>query len=236
MHDDAQTTGGTVNAAIETTDVTKEYGDLVALAPLDLTIDAGEAVALVGHNGSGKSTLLQMVAGLLDPTDGEISVDGAAAGSRHARDALTYIGDNPVLYDDLSVWEHLEYLGQLSGVEDWQPRGEDLLERLQLTERGDDLPFQFSRGLRQKTALAVGLLRESAVTLIDEPFVGLDQPGRAALLDVLDERRASGNTVVVTTHDVDALAHVERAIVLRNGAVVHDGDPDPDEILRLIAS
>lgn len=229
-------TNSTDEPAIATDAVTKAYGDLVALAPLDLTIDHGEAVALVGHNGSGKSTLLQMAAGLLDPSDGGIAVEGHAAGSLGARERLTYIGDTPILYDDLSVWEHLEYLGQLHGVDDWRGRGEALLDRLGLTERGDDLPFQFSRGLRQKSALAVGLVRDSPVTLIDEPFVGLDQPGRQALLAEIDERHEAGRTVVLTTHDVDALAHVDRAVVLRNGEVVHDGDPDPDEILRLISS
>lgn len=221
---------------VEAREVTKRYGALVALAPLNLMIGAGEAVALVGHNGSGKSTLLSMAAGLIDMTDGEIDVDGHPAGSLEARRALSYIGDNPVLYDDLSVREHLEYLGELNGVDDWSDRGERLLEALQLVDRADDLPSGFSRGLRQKTALAVGLLRPTDIALIDEPFVGLDQPGRAALLDVLTSRHEDGDTIVVATHDVEALAIVDRAVVLRNGEVVHDGDPNPDVVLPLIGS
>lgn len=221
---------------LRTDGVTKRYGDLVALAPLDVTIDAGEAVALVGHNGSGKSTLLAMTAGLIDISDGSIDVDGHPAGSMGARLALSYIGDNPVLYDDLSVWEHLEYLGELNAVVDWPERAEHLLGALRLRDRAQDLPSGFSRGLRQKAALAVGLLRPTPLTLIDEPFVGLDQPGRAALLSMLSQRHADGDTVVVATHDVDALAIVDRAVVLRNGEVVHDGDPDPDVVLPLIGS
>ncbi|HEY8058932.1 MAG TPA: ATP-binding cassette domain-containing protein, partial [Acidimicrobiales bacterium] len=100
-------------ALLETTELTKRYGDVDALAPLDLTVKAGERVVLVGHNGSGKSTLLRMVAGLLEPTDGEIHVGGAAAGSLEARARTSFLPDEPVLYDDLSVREHVDYLGRL---------------------------------------------------------------------------------------------------------------------------
>jgi ABC-2 type transport system ATP-binding protein len=205
--------------------LTKSYGDLVALAPLDLDVPRSQAVALVGHNGSGKSTLLQLAAGLLDPTDGSVSVQGHGAGSLAARASLAYIGDSPVLYDDLSVWEHLEYLGRIRGVNDWEERSRRLLERLELAQRADDLPVGFSRGLRQKTALAIGLVWDAPVILIDEPFVGLDASGKTALLELIEERRARGATIVLATHDPEVLTRVDRCIELREGEVVHDGSP-----------
>lgn len=223
-----------VEVALETSGLAKSYGDLDALAPLDLSIPAGQVVAVVGHNGSGKSTLLQLTAGLLDATTGTVEVHGHPAGSRNARAAVSYIGDTPVLYDDLSVWEHLEYLSRLHGVTEWEHRSRDLLERFDLTERAEDLPVQFSRGLRQKTALILGLVREARLLLIDEPFVGLDARGKDELLGVIGEQRARDATVVVATHDLEILDTVDRCIALHNGTVTHDGDTAQPSITGLV--
>lgn len=207
---------------LETRGLSKSYADLVALTPIDLRIDAGHLVALVGHNGSGKSTLLQLVAGLLDPTAGSTTVAGEPAGSRAARAAVSYLGDSPVLYDDLSVWEHLEYIARLHGVADWEDRSRTLLQRFELEKRADDLPIHFSRGLRQKTALTIGLVRDAALLLIDEPFVGLDPHGKVTLLDVLDQRRQDGAAIVLATHDLEILGHADRCITLHDGLVTTD--------------
>jgi ABC-2 type transport system ATP-binding protein len=203
----------------------KTYGDLVALEPLDLTVPEGQRLVLVGHNGSGKTTLLRIAAGLLEPTEGKISIVGAPAGSIEARAAVSYLPDNPVLYDDLSVLEHIEYVCRLHEAEDWQSRAVGLLDALSLTERADDLPSRFSRGLRQKTAIVLGLIRPFALLLIDEPFVGLDPPGRAALIELLDDASDSGATVVVATHQMDFVSRSERCVALRDGAVIFDGEP-----------
>lgn len=219
--------------AVRAEGLSKSYGDLTALEPLDLCIDTGTVVTLAGHNGSGKSTLLQLIAGLLDPSEGSVDVFGHPAGSLPARAALSYIGDAPVLYDDLSVWEHLEYLARLNGVDDWEARGNELLDRFRLAERADDLPVQFSRGLRQKTALVVGLVRDAGVLLIDEPFVGLDRRGKDALLDLIRERRSGGATVVLATHDSEVLGIADRCVALHNGVVVHDGSSAPSTLESL---
>ena len=127
----------------------RRYATLVALGELDLEIEAGEFVALVGPNGAGKSTLLACVAGLLEPTEGEVKILGYNAGSIPARAATSYLGDEPVLYDDLSLEEHLEYVARLHGLEDWERPAADLVTRLGLDERVDDLPAHFSKGMRQ---------------------------------------------------------------------------------------
>ena len=118
---------------IDLDDVEKDYGDLVALHPLSAGIGTGQAVALVGHNGSGKSTLLKMIAGLLEPSGGTISIDDHPAGTPDARAAVSYVPDEPVLYDDLSVREHLLYVAALHGHEATDEMVDDLVGKLGLT-------------------------------------------------------------------------------------------------------
>ena len=113
----------------------KAYDDLDALANFNLTCKPGELIALVGHNGSGKSTFLRLAAGLLEPTEGEVRIGGAPAGSLDARAELSFIPDEPVLYDDLSVNEHIEYIGRLHGFEEWPERADALLDALGLAAR-----------------------------------------------------------------------------------------------------
>ena len=215
-------------AAISLRGLTKTYGDAPALAPVDLDIAAGSRVAVIGHNGSGKTTLVRMLAGLLDPTDGEATIGGHAPGSIEARATLSYLADQPVFYDDLSVREHLEYVARLHGVETWEARADGLLDRFGLTARADDLPVRFSRGLKQKAAICLAFVRPFGVLAVDEPFVGLDAPGRAGFLDLLDEAHADGHTVLVVTHELTTVARCERVVALRDGVLAYDGGPDTD--------
>lgn len=212
-------------SALHTHRLTKDYGDGAALNSFTVNIDAGELVALIGHNGSGKTTLLRLAAGLLDVTSGTIEVFGRAPDDVESRRRLAYLSDTPAFYDDLSVWEHLEYTARLHGVADWVDRAADLLTRLGLDDRAEDLPNRFSRGLKQKAALAMAMIRPFDVLLVDEPFVGLDATGKNTLLSLLDEASERGATVVVATHEPSFLDRVSRVIALRNGELVHDGSP-----------
>jgi ABC-type multidrug transport system ATPase subunit len=219
---------------LSTRGATKAYADLVALHPLTLQVAPGESVALVGHNGSGKSTFLALITGLLELSDGEIDVVGEPAGSSAARAAVSYLPDAPVLYDDLSVREHLAYIAALHGVSVDEADLDELLDRLGLRERADDLPARFSRGLRQRTAIAVGLVRPFELLLVDEPFVGLDASGKEGLLTILDELHRDGAALVVATHDPSYVERVDRCIALRDGEVIHDGPATPDEVIQLV--
>ncbi|MEM8620441.1 MAG: ABC transporter ATP-binding protein [Actinomycetota bacterium] len=210
-------------SAIVIKQLAKRYHDSPALGPLDLRVDTGERVTLVGHNGSGKTTLLRMLTGLLDATAGEATIGGHDPASIEARSAVSYIADRPVFYDDLSVWEHVEYISRLHGTQDWEQRGIELLDDIGLHDRIDDLPVTFSRGLQQRAAIALALCRPFDVLFVDEPFVGLDRRGRTALLDRLDSAHADGATIVVATHDPEAIGRAHRLVVLRDGQVIHDG-------------
>lgn len=205
---------------------TKYHGDVHALGPVSLEVSPGDCVALMGHNGSGKSTLLSIAAGLSEPTEGDAEVYGSPAGEQAARAAVSFIRDQPVLYGDLSVREHLEYLSRLHGSDPEAHDAEGLIRRLGLDGRVDDLPSTFSRGLRQKTAIAVALCRPLSLLLIDEPFAGLDPEGQVALLELLLELAGRNVAVVVATHDHRILAQFDRAIVLDSGELSYDGPSD----------
>lgn len=222
------------DVALWTQQLRKDFGDRPALLPLDLQIPLGQQVALVGHNGSGKSTLLRMAAGLLDPTGGTARIGGHLAGSSGARAMLSWLSDTPTFYDDLSLREHLEYVGRLHGVAHPASRADELLERLQLVARGDELPATFSRGLRQKAAIAIAFVRPFRVLLVDEPFVGLDEAGKAALLDLFDEAGAQGHTLLVATHDLEFVGRVQRVLALRDGELVYDGAAGDTDVHQLV--
>jgi ABC-type multidrug transport system ATPase subunit len=224
-----------VIAALATTELSKTYGDAPALAPIDLEVGEGERIVLLGHNGSGKTTFLRMVAGLLEPSGGSANVLGHPVGSMEARAATSYLGDQPVFYDDLSVWEHLEYIAKLHGHDDWEGHATDLLETVDLYDRRDDLPMTFSRGLRQKAAIALAFIRPFELMLVDEPFVGLDRTGRDALLDLFHRVHADGAALVVATHELTTVGAAQRLVALRDGELVYDGEPQGADVDALVA-
>jgi ABC-2 type transport system ATP-binding protein len=215
---------------LETTGLRREYGRLVALAGLDVTVAAGECVALIGANGSGKSTAVRAIAGLLEPTAGAVRVCGhdphTEPDAERARAALALVPDTPLLYDDLTVREHLLLVALAHGVygSDIDDRIDALLDRLGLAARADFVPRELSRGMRQKTQLACALIRPAALLVLDEPVVGLDPPSQRLLGELLRAAKAAGGAVLLTTHQMafaDGLA--DRALVLEEGEVVDAG-------------
>jgi ABC-type multidrug transport system ATPase subunit len=219
--------------AVETEGLAKSYGDAPALWPLDLRIGTGERISLIGHNGSGKTTLMRMLVGMLEPTEGSATIAGHPIGSIEARAAVSYLADQPVFYDDLTVWEHLEYIARLHGTDDWEQQAVDLVDMVGLMDRVDDLPTTFSRGLKQKAALTMAFVRPFDVMLIDEPFVGLDRLGKLALLELLTLAHGDGATLVVATHELSSVNESSRLIALSNGEVVYDGDPATADLAAL---
>ncbi len=231
---DGDTTHLLPPAAIEAVAIEKDYGDAPALHPLTLRVEHGQTVALLGHNGSGKTTFIRMAAGLLDPTDGSVTIDGHAPSSIEARTLTSYLADTPVFYDDLSVWEHLEYVARMHGHADWEQQAADLLDHLGLYSRAEELPQRFSRGLRQKAAIAIAFIRPFELLLVDEPFVGLDAAGKEALLALFDQAAADGATLVVATHELSFVNRVQRIVALRDGHLIHDGPPANTDIDALV--
>ena len=220
-------------AALAVDGLTRSYGRLVGLHPFDLTLQAGECVALIGANGSGKSTAVRTIAGILEPTEGTVRICGHdphdEPDAEQARALLALVPDTPLLYDDLTVRQHLELTALAHGVagDGADERIDALLERLDLTARAGFLPTELSRGMRQKTGLANALIRPSKVMILDEPVVGLDPPSQELLGVVLREAKAAGTAILMTTHQMyfaDGLA--DRAAVLAEGEIVDQGPWD----------
>lgn len=202
----------------------REYAGVVALAHLDLVVEAGTCAVVVGRNGSGKTTTLQLAAGRLDPTDGAVEVDGrpttTTAGREHVRRAVAFTLDTPVFYPDLSVEEHLGFVATAHGVDGADAHIDDLLESFDLERRRAFLPDQLSAGMRQKVQLACLLLRPGRVVLLDEPTRALDPRTRDVLWAALAARKKSGSAVVFSTHQLDfPPGLVDQALVLEDGEV-----------------
>jgi len=219
---------------LATRQLTKTYGDRPALEPLDLSIESGAKVGLVGHNGSGKTTLMKMAAGLLDPTEGSVKIGRHDAGSQEARRLLSWLSDTPTFYDDLSLWEHLEFVARLHGVAEWEASAQRLLEQVGLEQRRDDIPTTFSRGLRQKAAISLAFVRPFKLLLVDEPFVGLDEPGKQALLALFDAASQRGATLLIATHELSFVKQVGRLLALRDGQMIYDGSPSDTDVHTLV--
>jgi ABC-2 type transport system ATP-binding protein len=216
--------------SLETSALGRRYGRLVALADLSLTVAAGECVALIGANGSGKSTAVRAIAGLLEPSHGSVRVGGfdphEEPEAERARAELALVPDSPLLYDDLTVRQHLELVTLAHGAagDGVDARIDTLLDRLALAAREDFVPRELSRGMRQKTQLACALIRPASLLVLDEPVVGLDPPSQTLLHDLLGERKRGGAGVLLTTHQMafaDGLA--DRAVMLEEGEVADEG-------------
>lgn len=205
----------------------RSYDGYIALGAFTVDIEAGEFVALIGPNGAGKTTFLNLAAGLLDPTAGGVEVAGETPGSLKARQALSFLPDSPVFYEDLSVVEHLEYVSALHGVADSSARIDELIDRLGLDGWEDALGAELSKGMRQKVSIALALVRPFKVLLADEPLDGLDPPSRDTLFEMLAETQAEGAAIVVSTHRPDVIAAAGRCVAIRDGRLAYDGAPDP---------
>jgi ABC-2 type transport system ATP-binding protein len=215
---------------LEAREVSRSYGQLMALRDFSLTVAPGRCVALIGANGSGKSTAMRTLAGLLEPSAGDVRVEGFdphhEPEAEEARARLALVPDNPLLYGDLTVREHVELVTIAHGLNgaDVHGRIDALLERLGLAHRRDFRPAELSRGMRQKAQLACALIRPAALLLLDEPVVGLDPPSQALLHAILVERKAAGSAVVLTTHQLGfAEGLADHGVMLAEGEVADEG-------------
>jgi ABC-2 type transport system ATP-binding protein len=216
--------------ALQTRGLTKSF-DRPAVDGLDLIIRGGEFYALLGPNGAGKTTTLRMVVGLLKPDAGAISVFGidALAEPVAAKRIMAWVSDDPMIYDKLTPYEYLEFVAGLWEIDavTAQARAEDLIGWLGLGPHAHERCEGFSRGMRQKVALAGALVHDPRLIILDEPLTGLDAGSARQVKDVLIARVRAGDTVVMTTHILDVAERMaERIGVIANGRLIAEGTLD----------
>ena len=211
---------------IEVDKYTKLYGDTVAVRNLSFSVMPGDVLGLVGPNGAGKTTTLRALAGILHPTSGTIRIGGIdlAADPVAAKARLAFISDEPQLFDYLTVTEHLRFVARLYGVRDAEPTIPVLLEELELTAKKDSLPPELSRGMRQKLAIACGLLHQPSALLLDEPLTGLDPVGIRRMKETIMARAREGAAVILSSHLLHLVEEIcTRILVIRCGQMVAIG-------------
>jgi len=214
---------------IRVRELTKRYGDFPAVRGLTFDVAAGEVLGLVGPNGAGKTSTLRCLAGIIAPSGGSIAVAGhdMAHDAIAAKRALAFIPDEPHLFEYLSVEEHLRFIARLYGVRDVETRMPALLEELELGDKRRALPGELSRGMRQKLAIACGLLHDPAVLILDEPLTGLDPAGIRRMRETISGRAAAGAAVILSSHLLHLVEELcTKLLVVRSGQCVAYGTID----------
>ncbi|MEI6484635.1 MAG: ABC transporter ATP-binding protein [Sphingomonadales bacterium] len=215
-------------AALQISGLMKAFEGVPAVAGLDLVVPAGQIYALLGPNGAGKTTTLRMVTGLARPDGGQIRVFGvdAIADPIAAKRLIAWLPDEPLLYDKLTPLEYLAFIAGLWGVPaaEAEPRAQQLLERLTLWDKRDIRCEGFSRGMKQKVALAGALIHCPRLLILDEPLTGLDAAAARSVKDMLIEQVAAGGTVILTTHILEVAERMAQRIgIIRAGRLVAEG-------------
>lgn len=214
---------------ISVRDLTKLYGDFTAVRSISFDVAAGEILGLVGPNGAGKTTTLRCLGGIIQPSAGTIAIAGhdMRTDSIAAKRALAFIPDEPHLFDYLSVEEHLRFIARLYGVADVETRLPLLLDELELSEKKRALPGELSRGMRQKLAIACGLLHDPSVLILDEPLTGLDPGGIRRMRQTIAGRASRGAAVILSSHLLNLVEELcTKLLVVRQGEHVAYGTID----------
>jgi ABC-2 type transport system ATP-binding protein len=203
--------------------VRRRFGDKVVLDDLNLQIAGGEFVALLGPSGCGKSTLMRAIVGVQRIQAGKVLVLGEPAGSRPLRSRIGYVTQSPSVYGDLSVRENLDFFAGVLGVP--QRRVRECLELVDLADREDSVVDRLSGGQRSRVSLAVSLLGEPEVVVLDEPTVGLDPVLREQLWQTFHSLADGGAAVFVSSHVMDEAMRCDRLLLMREGRIIADDTP-----------
>ncbi|MBE6989897.1 MAG: ABC transporter ATP-binding protein [Ruminococcaceae bacterium] len=199
--------------------VTKKYGKVTACDDVSFQLEPGSITVLLGPNGAGKSTIMKAIIGFLR-YDGQITVAGLDNKSVEAKRILGYIPEMPSLYPNLTVSEHMEFLARAYRLSDYRAEAEALFERFELTDKKKKFGDELSKGMQQKLNICMGLLPRPRMLLLDEPMIGLDPHAIKELKKVIEDMRAAGCTLLVSTHIIDSVDMLwDRTIIMQNGQV-----------------
>ncbi len=216
---------------IEYDNVSRRFGNKLAVDALNLTIEPGELFAFLGPNGAGKTTSIKMLVGLLRPTEGHVRVCGidTAESPQEAARYMGFVPDQPYLYEKLSGREFLSFVGRLRGLDgaDLESRIEREIDRFELHDFVDDLAETYSHGMRQRVVFASAVMHDPKVLVVDEPMVGLDPKTAWLVKELLRERTAAGNIVFMSTHTLSVAEEIaDRIGIINHGKLLFLGTID----------
>ena len=214
---------------LEIKNLTGGYVHVPVLKDVSFTVESGKLVGLIGLNGAGKSTTINEIIGLLTPYSGEINIDGLTlrANPREYRQQIGYIPETPSLYEELTLREHIETVAMAYGIEQEQAfeRVEPLLKMFRLDQKLDWFPVHFSTGMKQKVMLICAFVVDPSLFIVDEPFLGLDPLAISDLIQLLDEEKKKGKSILMSTHVLDSAEKMcDSFVILHKGQVRAKGD------------
>ena len=210
--------------------LSKKFGALVAVNKLDLCVHPGEIFGFIGPNGAGKTTTIRMIGGLLEPTQGSVTIDGTSMRD-HPEDAKRKIGlipDRPYLYEKLTGMEFLKFTADLYGVDNgsFAEKGERLLSMFSLADRAHELIESYSHGMRQRLIMSAALLHEPPLIVVDEPMVGLDPRGIDMVKKLFQDLSSNGTTIFMSTHTLhlaedvcDRIGIIDKGVLAATGSL-----------------
>lgn len=208
---------------LELRNMTKLLGDKLVLRNITLTLEKGEILAVIGPNGAGKSTFFKCTVGLLQPTSGDILLNGKIVkkNSAEIKQKIGFLGHESFLYNNLSPLENLKFYGKLYKVKDLDRKANELLKEVGLFLFRDIPIRSFSRGMMQRLAIARVLLPDPDILMLDEPHTGLDQEAVALLNQIIKQKRVSGTSILIISHDFEQVhALADRVAVLKKGKII----------------
>lgn len=211
---------------IEVTGLSKRYGTFTAVRDVSFDVRPGEVLGLVGPNGAGKTTTLRCLAGIIPASAGTVRIAGydIAKEPLPAKRALAFFPDEPRLFDYLTVRQHLNFVARIYGVSGHEALAQPLLEEFEIADKADQLPGELSRGMKQKLAIACGLLHGPTVMFFDEPLTGLDPLGIRRMKNSIIKRARDGATIVLSSHLLHLLQEVcTHVLILKKGEKIADG-------------
>ncbi len=217
--------------AIEVKRLTKVYGEHYALRGIDLSVKWGDFLAIFGPNGAGKTTLLKVLATIVKPSSGDVSVAGfnLSEDAVKVRNRIGVVSHQTLLYDDLSAYENLRFYGKMYEVADLKNRINQLVAQVGLESRLHDPVRTLSRGMQQRLAIARALIHDPPILLLDEPGTGLDQQASAMLADIIISTLTRQRTVIMTTHSLEQGAALSnRVIIIADGKIAYEGPKQQD--------
>lgn len=211
---------------IEVSDLSKRYGTFTAVRALSFAVRPGEVLGLVGPNGAGKTTTLRCLAGIIPVSSGVVRIAGheITQDPIPAKRALAFFPDEPRLFEYLTVRQHLNFVARIYGVAQHEALSQPLLEEFEIADKADQLPGELSRGMKQKLAIACGLLHGPKVMFFDEPLTGLDPLGIRRMKNSIIKRARDGATIVLSSHLLHLLEEVcTHVLILKKGEKIADG-------------